>query len=120
MQDEKEICIPVPWDIFEDMLDRRREWWDDGQHREIPDSVWEFTLEIIRECGGMVSPKFNDPAYIVDNLVVNGSWEDYDEFRKYSPEYDDVPDDELEDAAYQRGAVAVFAGERLILWNTGL
>lgn len=112
--------IQVPWYIFEELLDRRREWWDDGQHREIPNSVWEFTLEIIRECGGMSSPEFNDPAYIVDNLVVNGSWEEYDEFRKYSPEYADVPDDELGDAAYKRGAVAVFPDERLILWNTGL
>lgn len=117
---QKEKTIPVPWYIFENLLDQRRSWWDDGQHRTIPDCVWRYVIELLEDCGGMYGPEYNDPAYIVDNLVVNGSWEEFDEVRHWYPELRDLNDAELENALYDMAAVCVFPGEKIVLWNTGL
>lgn len=110
--------VEITWDVFEDLLDDRRNSWEDDDHRSIPDCVWEYAMDMLRDCGGTGNPEANDPRYIVDNLVVNGDWEDFDAVRRYREEYADVEDlaQALEDYG---GAIAVFRSSEIVLWNLG-
>ena len=117
-----ESFVKITWDNFEDMLIARREDWNDGNHKEIPDCVWEFVMDLLREDGGLRNPEYNDPRYIVDNLLVNGSWEDFDEVRRWNDAFAGYENDlDLAQALEDDGqAIAVFRSEKIVLWNTGL
>lgn len=72
------------------MLENRRgfcnrhfEWGD------VPDPVWDMVMDTIRECG--VDPHHADPMDIVDNLIVNSEYEEFDDIRET------VYDDELQE-----------------------
>ena len=110
--------VEITWDAFECLLDDRRNFWEGDGHRTIPDCVWEYAMDLLRECGGTGNPEYNDPRYIVDNLVVNGSWEDFDEVRKFREEYADAED--LAQALEDDGeAIAVFRSSGIVLWDLG-
>lgn len=116
-----ETLVSLPRDVYEELLDDRRNFWDDGGHREIPECIWDWVLETLREAGGLPDPRGNDPRYIVDNLIVNGSWEDFEDLRRHYDDYSGMTDDEIADLIEEEGrACAVFREERLVLWNTGL
>lgn len=116
-----ETLVRLPWDIYEELLDSRRDFWDDGSHREIPECIWDWVIEGLKGNGGLPDPWLNDPRYIVDNLIVNGSWEGFEGLRRYYDAYSGMTDDEIADSIEEEGcACAVFREERLVLWNTGL
>lgn len=112
------MYVNLTWSDFEILLEERREQWNDSGCREVPECIWSYIMGMLEETGGL-DPEYNTPSYIVDNIVVNGSWETFEEFRRFS---DDAPDDdeELAEVAETRGALAVFLDEKLIFWNTGL
>jgi hypothetical protein len=98
--------------------DNVREWWG----WSIPECIWEYALELLRESDGLHDPGLNTPSYIVDNIAVNGSWSSFDYLTpEYYPEYEGLSGDELADAIEDRGnAIAVFREEKIVLWNLGL
>lgn len=111
----------MSWENFETLLEERRDnvrdWWE----WDIPDMVWEYALELLRECDGLSDPELNCPSYIVDNIAVNGSWETFDDIRLSYDEYRDLDDDQIADELEQKGdAIAIFSDEKIVLWNLGL
>lgn len=111
----------MAWESFETLLEERRnntrDWWS----WEIPDCIWEFAVEILRESDGLSDPGLNYPSYIVDNIAVNGSWEDFDDLRRFYDNYRGMNDDQIADELEQTGnAIAVFRDEKIVLWNLGL
>lgn len=111
----------MSWDNFETLLDERRnnvwEWWS----WDIPDVIWEYALGLLRDSDGLSDPELNYPSYIVDNIAVNGSWEDFDDLRKFYDEYRDLDDDQIADELERIGdAFAVFREDKIVLWNLGL
>lgn len=108
--------IEITFDVFAAWCDYRRATWKQAEC--IPDCVYEYAMEFLEQTGGL-SPEKNTPMYIVDNLAAGGSWEHFDECRKFKDQYKSLSDDELM-AAVENEAVAVFPEEKLILWNLGL
>lgn len=72
--------IEIDVETYINMLEERRHFvttnygWGD-----MPDCLWNYAMDIFRECG--VSPDKSDPSYVVDNMLVNG---DYGEFEEHS------------------------------------
>jgi hypothetical protein len=96
--------ITIDMDIYIDMLEMRKDeveplGWT------IPDSVWNYAVKLIRDCG--ISPEYTSPLYIVDNIAVNG---DYGERSKYGELEDEEIILEYEDED----------GEPCVLLNLGI
>lgn len=108
-----QVYLKIDTQSWIDMLDDRRNEWLGGSCRQVPDCVWNYTIELLKECGGLANPEFNDPKYIVDHLVVNGKWQDFDE-RKNDGETDDDFIHRIENEA-----IAVFPEERIVFFNFG-
>lgn len=108
----------IDWETFEDLLcTRRNDWWE----QEIPDCIWEYAMVLLKESDGLRNPEHNCPSYIVDNMAINGSWEDFDNLRRFYDDYRDLDDDQIADEVEQKGdAIAVFRDEKIVLWNLGL
>lgn len=109
------------WDNFKTLLNERRnnvwDWWG----WEIPDCIWDYATELLEESDGLSDPELNYPSYIVDNIAVNGSWEDFDDLRKFYDNYRGMYDDQIADELEQEGkAIAVFRDEKIVLWGLGL
>lgn len=65
MQKRIEMDMEVYLDLLEQRRANVRDWWS----WTIPDCIWDYTMELISECG--VAPEYSAPSYIVDNLAVN-------------------------------------------------
>ena len=111
----------ISWENFEDLLctrrDNVRDWWS----WEIPDCIWDYAMELLKETDGLQDPELNTPSYIVDNIVVNSSWETFDDLRKFYDEYRGMNDEQIADELEQTGRmIAVFQDEKIVLWQLGL
>lgn len=111
----------ISWENFEDLLctrrDNVRDWWS----WEIPDCIWDYAVELLAETDGLRDPELNTPSYIVDNIAVNGSWETFDDLRRFYDEYRGMNDEQIADELEQTGkAFAVFRDEKIVMWNLGL
>lgn len=115
-KEDRDDCICIPWDIYEDLLDRRMgevfdRWGSDAHERLYPK-----LKELIRECPP--KPDFLDPWYIIDNYLVNGEvvdrkgftedgeWQYYWNF--YGGDWDKLCED------------AVFSDDKAACMNIGL
>ena len=108
----------ISWENFEDLLCTRR---DSVRDWEIPDCIWDYAMELLRETDGLQDPELNTPSYIVDNIAVNSSWETFDDLRKFYDEYRGMNDEQIADELEQTGrAIAVFRDEKIVLWQLGL
>lgn len=71
--------IEIDVEEYIEMLEARRKYvtsnygWGD-----MPDCLWDYAMDVFRDCG--VDPKKSSPKYIVDNMLVNG---DYGEFEEH-------------------------------------
>jgi hypothetical protein len=107
--------IEMNFDVFYDLCFFRRDEWPAAC---IPDCIFDYAMELLEETGGL-SPEYNDPRYIVDNLAANAEWEDFKEFRLYNPEYKNCSDEEIPEIVGD-DAIAIFPEEKIILYSLGL
>jgi hypothetical protein len=71
--------IPVNFDVFVEMCEKRRyEFCGDN----LPDCVFYFYMEKIKENNGCFNHKNNDPIILVDNIYVNGAWGEIQKFKQ--------------------------------------
>lgn len=117
----KEKCVQLPWELFRDMLEERRQdvnnWWG----WEIPDCIWEDVMVLLEAMGGCPDPWNNRPSYIVDNLALNGSWATFEQLRKeYDWGLEKASDDEIIEYLEEEGHyVTIFPDEQMVLLHLG-
>ena len=104
----QEIFENAP-DVFKDALYKRARFVRDNfEWPEIPDLVWEVLEENVDEQLGFVS---YNPATVIDNVIVNGSYGDFDEF-KGEDETDEEFIEREEDNCFQ-----IYPEERFIIYS---
>lgn len=104
----QEIFENAP-DVYKDALYKRAKFVRDNfEWPEIPDLVWEVLEENVDEQLGFVS---YNPATIIDNVIVNGSYGDFDEF-KGEDETDEEFIEREEDNCFQ-----IYPEERFIIYS---
>lgn len=69
--------VTIDEDVFVDMLWDRVENCPFGNPYD--EDFWTETFEYFEGTGWMQDPRRNDPKYIIDNIVVNGSIKSVDE-----------------------------------------
>ena len=80
------MFIPVDFDVFVGMCENRRsEFCGDN----LPDCVFDFYMEKIKENHGCRNPENNHPSIIVDNIYVNGGWGEICEYQRKDESFDD-------------------------------
>lgn len=52
----------------------------------IPDCLWDYFCELIRECG---ISNDNSPNVVVDNVIINGDWGYFDDYKSKDETDDD-------------------------------
>lgn len=56
-------------EVFKGLLfDRANEF---GPAKSYPEEFWEEVIQYLEDIG-FLSPKYNDPKYIIDNIAING------------------------------------------------
>lgn len=105
-----EHTVEITMDTWLSLLENRRglispRGWT------IPDCVWDYAVECLKDCGPSPDPAKNDPSYLVDNIAVNSEFHDFDECK--------LPDESDEDfiARVERNAMAIFPEERIVLYS---
>jgi len=115
-KEDRDDCICIPWDIYEELLDRRMgEVFDLWGNKDL-ERLYPKLKELIRECPP--APEYTDPRYIIDNYLVNsevvdrkgftedGEWMYY--WKAYGGSWEDLCDN------------AVFSDDKAACMNTGL
>ena len=72
------IKIELDVDDYIDLLDNRRNFVESHYNWHIPDCLWDYFCDLIRECG--ISEN-NHPDIVVDNAIINGDWGNFDEYK---------------------------------------
>lgn len=103
------MYIEIEWDLFEELLDERRKLFCDEC---IPDCVWNYYIDRLKDNGGCHLSCNNYPHVIVDNLYINGNWGDYSDYKSALES-----DDEFELRAISEGAI-VFPDERIVIYKS--
>ena len=62
------------------LLDERRNFVAEHYNWQIPDCLWEYFCEIVEECGVYGN---TNPSYVVDNVIVNGDFGSFDDYKQY-------------------------------------
>ena len=75
--------IEIDMDVYIELLCERKSYVESRfgwtKLERFP-SLWEFYLNMIRQCG--VSSKNASPSFLIDNLIVNGDYGSFDEYRR--------------------------------------
>lgn len=80
------IKIEIDIDDYIDLLDRRRNFVEDHYKWHIPDCLWEYFCNCIKEIGVYGD---NRPDIVVDNAIINGDWGYFDDYKhKFETEED--------------------------------
>ena len=103
------MLIKITFDRFVEMLEERRQLFCGDN---MPDCVWDYYINLLRDNEGCDRIKNNDPQIIVDNLFVNGDWGDYSNYKSALE-----TDEEFELRAISEGAV-VFPDERIVIYKS--
>lgn len=61
------------------LLNDRRNFVAEHYNWKIPDCLWEYFCEVIEECGIYGN---TNPAYVVDNAIINGDYGDFDNYKQ--------------------------------------
>lgn len=70
--------IEIDAEDYIELLNNRRDFVQEHYHWNIPDCLWDYFCEVIRECG--VGNNAN-PSFIVDNAIVNGDFGSFDDYK---------------------------------------
>lgn len=65
------MFISLDFDVFVKMCEKRRAEFCGNN---LPDCVFDFYMDKIKENHGCRNPENNAPELIVDNIFVNGNW----------------------------------------------
>lgn len=102
--------VEVPWELFESLLEARRaEFCPDG----IPDCVWDYYINKIKDNYGCTNPKNNDPKVIVDNMHINSSWGFFSEYRTALESQQ-----EFELRMLVQGAEKICPEDSIVIWSS--
>ena len=61
------------------LLDNRRNFVENHYNWHIPDCLWEYLCDSIKEIGVYGD---NRPDIVVDNAIINGDWGDFDDYKQ--------------------------------------
>lgn len=61
------------------LLDNRRNFVENHYNWHIPDCLWEYFCECIKDTGVYGN---NRPDIVVDNAIINGDWGDFDDYKQ--------------------------------------
>ncbi len=61
------------------LLDNRRNFVENRYNWHIPDCLWEYFCDCIKEIGVYGD---NRPDIVVDNAIINGDWGDFDDYKQ--------------------------------------
>ena len=80
------IKIELDVEDYIDLLDQRRNLVEEHYNWHIPDCLWDYFCELIRECG---ISNDNRPDVVVDNVIINGDWGYFDDYKSKDETDDD-------------------------------
>lgn len=93
---DEDILINACWDRIDNFK----------QAKSFGDDFWEEVFNYLSDIGWL-KPRYNDPSYIVDNIVYNGDIkhieDDADELREYNSEIDSEYDGNVIEWARDEG-----------------
>lgn len=93
---EEDVLINMCWDRIENFK----------QAESFEDDFWNGIFDLLSD-GGWLKPQYNDPSYIVDNIVYNGDIkhieDDADDLRKYNSEIDSEYNGDIIEWARDKG-----------------
>ncbi len=104
----EEIFHNAP-EVYKSALDARAGWVKESWG-EVPDLVWDELMEIIDEQLGFIN---YNPMAVIDNVLVNGSYGDFDDFK------DEEESDEDFIAREEDNCYRIFPEERFIIYTLG-
>ena len=82
----KSLKIEIDINDYINLLDERRNFVSEHYGWQIPDCLWEYFCEIVEECGVYGN---TNPSYVVDNVIVNGDFGLFDEYKQEHETDDD-------------------------------
>ena len=62
------------------LLDERRNFVGEHYNWQIPDCLWGYFCKLVEECGVYGN---TNPSYVVDNVIVNGDFGSFDDYKQY-------------------------------------
>ncbi len=112
MMKTNEAFVKITADDYKNLLDKRRANIEKWFNWVIPDLVWDYFMEYIDDgCMEYADPEHTTPNYVVDNLAVNGSYGDFDNYKK-----EGETDEEFIERAEDE-ALVVFEKERFVIYS---
>ena len=91
--------VKIDEDVFIDLLWQRvNEFCPDAYSEDFWRNVFDFLKD-----NDWLSPEFNSPQYIVDNICVNGQIYTLDEIREIFSFDENISDEEIEDEMSENG-----------------
>lgn len=73
--------IDIDVEDYIELLNERRAFVKEHYNWTIPDCLWDYFCDLVRECGLSGN---TDPSFIVDNIAVNGDWGDFDNYKTHN------------------------------------
>lgn len=119
-----ERIVKILEDDFIDMLWERIELRD--YSNRFPDEFWEGVIDFLVDTDYFIDnkPEYNTPSYIIDNISINGSIYNYEDFLKQYGKYDDellnMTEDEIEDTVEEiceEEGYDIIAGYVIVNWG---
>jgi hypothetical protein len=86
------MTIEMDVEDYIELLEARRQYVESNYGwNKMPDCLWNYLMETIRECG--IAKEHSAPKDFVDNAIVNGDYGSFDEYKNTN---------ETDDEFYQR------------------
>ena len=76
---QNNIVIEMDIEDYIDLLDNRRNFVENHYNWHIPDCLWEYFCDCIKDTGVYGN---NRPDIVVDNAIINGDWGDFDDYKQ--------------------------------------
>ena len=76
---QNNIKIEMDIEDYIDLLDNRRNFVENHYNWHIPDCLWEYFCDCIKDTGVYGN---NRHDIVVDNAIINGDWGDFDNYKQ--------------------------------------
>lgn len=101
--------VEIDVDYYIELLENRREFCKQRLGWDCPDCVWDCLVQSIKDSG--ISKDYSHPKYVVDNLLINADYGDFDSYKKEN-ETDEEFIKRVED-----DVMAIFPDERIVIYS---